>query len=124
MIGLHWNEQNIAILDTSASCHMPDVLEVPYTPAVIGAVPAVEGAYSYILGGKTCMTGDVIGAYAFPEPLEVGSRIVFTDMMQYSFVKNTTFNGTPRPDLAILDEDGGYRVVASFGYEDFRHTLG
>jgi len=70
------------------------------------------------------MTGDVIGEYSFPEPLEVGSRIVFTDMMQYSFVKNTTFNGTPRPDLAILDEDGSYRVVRSFGYEDYRSQLG
>ena len=64
------------------------------------------------------------GEYSFPEPLQVGSRIVFTDMMQYSFVKNTTFNGTPRPDLAILDEDGNYRVLRSFGYEDYRHSLG
>jgi carboxynorspermidine decarboxylase len=70
------------------------------------------------------MTGDVIGEYSFPEPLQVGSRVVFTDMMQYSFVKNTTFNGTPRPDLALLEEDGSYRVVASFDYEDFRQLLG
>lgn len=124
VIGLHWNEQDIAILDTSASCHMPDVLEVPYTPVVVGADnPGVLG-HDYILGGKTCMTGDIIGEYSFAEPLEVGGRVVFTDMMQYSFVKNTTFNGTPRPDLGILEEDGSYRVVASFGYEDFRHTLG
>ena len=124
VIGLHWNAKNIAILDTSASCHMPDVLEVPYTPQVIGADKAGVHAHDYILGGKTCMTGDIIGEYSFSEPLAVGSRIVFTDMMQYSFVKNTTFNGTPRPDLAILDEDGSYRVVGTFGYEDFRHTLG
>ncbi len=124
VIGMHWNEQDIAILDTSASCHMPDVLEVPYTPVVIGAdVPGVY-EHDYILGGKTCMTGDVIGEYSFAELLQVGSRVVFTDMMQYSFVKNTTFNGTPRPDLAILDEDGSYRVIATFGYDDFRHTLG
>jgi carboxynorspermidine decarboxylase len=70
------------------------------------------------------MTGDVIGEYSFPEPLQIGSRIVFTDMMQYSFVKNTTFNGTPKPDIDILDRDGTYRVVRSFGYEDFRATLG
>jgi carboxynorspermidine decarboxylase len=124
VIGLHWNENNIAILDTSASCHMPDVLEVPYTPGVIGAEKPGVNAHDYILAGKTCMTGDIIGEYSFPTPLEVGSRVVFTDMMQYSFVKNTTFNGTQRPDIAILDEDGSYRVVGSFGYDDFRHTLG
>jgi len=124
VIGLHWNERNLAILDTSASCHMPDVLEVPYTPTIIGTVAPGVDAHTYVLGGKTCMTGDVIGEYSFPEPLQVGSRVVFTDMMQYSFVKNTTFNGTPRPDLAILDEDGSYRVVRSFGYEDYRHQLG
>ena len=124
VIGLHWNEKNIAILDTSATCHMPDVLEVPYTPLVIGgAAPGVH-PHTYILGGKTCMTGDVIGEFSFPEPLRVGSRLVFTDMMQYSFVKSTTFNGTPRPDLGLLEEDGSYRVLRSFGYEDFRHTLG
>jgi carboxynorspermidine decarboxylase len=124
VIGLHWNEKNIAILDTSASCHMPDVLEVPYTPTVIGADKPGVHAHDYILGGKTCMTGDIIGEYSFAEPLQLGSRIVFTDMMQYSFVKNTTFNGTPRPDLAVLEADGSYRVLRSFGYEDYRHSLG
>jgi carboxynorspermidine decarboxylase len=124
VIGLHHNEKDIAILDTSASTHMPDVLEVPYTPGIIGAEAPGLLPYGYILGGKTCMTGDVIGEYSFAEPLRVGSRVVFTDMMQYSFVKNTTFNGTPKPDLAMLDEDGTYRVIATFGYEDFRRTLG
>ena len=70
------------------------------------------------------MTGDVIGTYSFDEPLKAGSRLVFTDMMQYTFVKNTTFNGTPRPDLGVLGEDGSYKVVRTFGYDDFRHTLG
>jgi carboxynorspermidine decarboxylase len=124
VIGLHWNEKQIAILDTSASCHMPDVLEVPYTPGVVGAIAPGVNAHTYILGGKTCMTGDMIGEYSFRKPLQVGSRVVFTDMMQYSFVKNTTFNGTPRPDLAVLEADGSYRVIRSFGYEDFRRTLG
>jgi len=124
VIGLHWNEKQIAVLDTSASCHMPDVLEVPYTPGVLGAIAPGVNAHTYILGGKTCMTGDIIGEYSFPKPLQLGSRVVFTDMMQYSFVKNTTFNGTPRPDLAVLEEDGSYRVIRSFGYEDFRRTLG
>lgn len=124
VIGLHRNEGEIAILDASASTHMPDVLEVPYTPPVLGAeLPGVL-AHDYILGGKTCMTGDVIGEYSFAEPLTAGSRIVFGDMMQYTFVKNTTFNGTPLPDLAMLHEDGRYEVVRTFGYEEFRRRLG
>ncbi len=124
VIGIHHNEKDIAILDTSASCHMPDVLEVPYTPMIVGAGAPGAHPHGYILGGKTCMTGDVIGEYSFPAPLTVGSRVVFTDMMQYSFVKNNTFNGTPLPDLAMLDEDGTYRVLRRFGYQDFRHRLG
>jgi carboxynorspermidine decarboxylase len=124
VLDLTWNEKAIAILDTSASTHMPDVLEVPYTPIIVGAGKAGEKRHSYILGGKTCMTGDVIGEYSFDRPLAIGDRLVFTDMMQYSFVKNTTFNGTPLPDIGILDESGGYRVVRSFGYEDFRTRLG
>ena len=125
VLDIHVNgDKRIAILDASASTHMPDVLEVPYRPPVLGAGEPGELPHTYILGGKTCMTGDVIGEYSFKAPLAPGSRIVFGDMMQYSFVKNTTFNGTPLPDLAILDEDGRYRVVRSFGYEDFRHRLG
>lgn len=124
VIGLHKNAGDIAILDASASTHMPDVLEVPYTPQIAGAAaPGVLG-HDYILGGKTCMTGDIIGTYSFAAPLKVGDRLVFLDMMQYSFVKNTTFNGTPLPDLGILDEDETYRVVRSFGYDEFRRRLG
>lgn len=118
------NGSDIAILDTSASTHMPDVLEVPYTPEIIGAGKPGEKAHTYILGGKTCMTGDVIGTYSFDQPLKIGDRLIFTDMMQYSFVKNTTFNGTPLPDLAMLEEDGSYRVIRSFGYREFRERLG
>lgn len=124
VLDIHRNEKDIAILDASASTHMPDVLEVPYTPKVVGAAAPGEKPHSYILGGKTCMTGDIIGEYSFDRPLKVGDRIIFTDMMQYSFVKNNTFNGVPLPDLAILDEAGAYRVVRSFGYDDFRHRLG
>ncbi|MGE5513400.1 MAG: carboxynorspermidine decarboxylase, partial [Bacteroidota bacterium] len=123
VIGIHRNEKQIAILDASASCHMPDVLEVPYKPPLIDAAEPGIHPHNYILGGKTCMTGDIIGEYSFRDPLAVGSRLVFGDMMQYSFVKNTTFNGTPLPDLAILEEDGGYRVVRNAGYEDFRSRL-
>ncbi|MCB1520994.1 MAG: carboxynorspermidine decarboxylase [Hyphomicrobiaceae bacterium] len=118
------NGSDIAILDTSASTHMPDVLEVPYTPEIIGAGRPGEKRHDYVLGGKTCMTGDVIGTYSFDAPLQPGDRLVFTDMMQYSFVKNTTFNGTPLPDIAMLDVDGTYRVVRRYGYQQFRERLG
>ena len=124
VLDLHWNEKPIAVLDTSASTHMPDVLEVPYRPMIVGSGEPGAKAHTYVLGGKTCMTGDVIGEYSFDAPLKPGDRLVFTDMMQYSFVKNTSFNGTPLPDLGILDEDGSYRVVRSFGYDEFRRRLG
>lgn len=114
-------EPNIAILDTSASAHMPDVLEVPYTPNIIDSTE--KGEHTYIIGGQTCMTGDVIGRYAFEKPLQIGDKLIFTDMMQYSMVKNTTFNGMPLPDIGILREDGTYERVRSFGYEDFKNRL-
>jgi carboxynorspermidine decarboxylase len=124
VLDLHWNETPLAILDTSASTHMPDVLEVPYTPTVVGAGKPGEKPHTYILGGKTCMTGDVIGTYAFDRPLAIGQKLVFTDMMQYSFVKSTTFNGTPLPDLGTLDAQGRYRVLQRFGYDAYRERLG
>ncbi len=124
VLDIHKNEKNIAILDASASTHMPDVLEVPYTPTVIGANAPGTQAYDYILGGKTCMTGDIIGEYSFKKPLRPGDHVIFTDMMQYSFVKNNTFNGVPLPDLTVLREDGRLDVVRTFGYKDFRYRLG
>ncbi len=114
---------NLAILDSSASAHMPDVLEVPYRPDIIDSGEAGEKPHDYILGGTTCMTGDVIGAYSFDQPLKVGDRLIFTDMMQYSMVKNTTFNGMPLPDIGVLHEDGRYELVKSFGYDDFAGRL-
>lgn len=124
VLDVHWNEKDIAILDTSASTHMPDVLEVPYKPPVFGAGEPGELGHDVILAGKTCMTGDIIGEYSFPEPLKAGDRLIFGDMMQYSFVKNNTFNGTPLPDIAVLETDGSYRVVKKFAYEDFAGKLG
>ncbi len=124
VLDFHRNQKDIAILDTSASTHMPDVLEVPYTPPVEGAeAPDVLG-HNYILAGNMCMTGDVIGEYSFAEPLKIGDRIIFKDLMQYSFVKNNTFNGVPLPDLYLLHEDGKTERVSEFGYNDFRHRLG
>ncbi len=118
------NATDIAILDSSAACHMPDVLEVPYTPPLFGADRPGELSYTCLLAGNTCMTGDVIGEYSFERPLEVGDKIIFGDMLQYSFVKNNTFNGTKLPDLALLHEDGRIELVKHFGYHDFRSRLG
>ena len=124
VLALHKNELDLAILDASASTHMPDVLEVPYRPDIVGAGEAGELAHTYRLGGKTCMTGDVIGDYSFPEPLVPGQQLIFTDQMHYSFVKTNTFNGTPLANLAIRWEDGVIEPISNFGYEEFRRRLG
>ena len=124
VLALHKNELDLAILDASASTHMPDVLEVPYRPDIVGAGEAGELAHTYRLGGKTCMTGDVIGDYSFPEPLVPGQQLIFTDQMHYSFVKTNTFNGTPLANLAIRWEDGVTEPISNFGYDEFRRRLG
>lgn len=111
----------IAMLDVSPTCHMPDVLEMPYRPEVVGDSP--KGRHRYVLAGKTCLSGDVVGTYAFDAPLQVGGKVVIKDMLQYTIVKTTMFNGMPLPDLGVLEEDGTYRVVHSFGYGDFKHRL-
>ncbi len=117
------NKMDIAVLDTSAAAHMPDVLEMPYRPEIKGADKPGERAYTYRLGGLTCLAGDVIGDYSFPEPLKVGTKLVFQDMAHYTMVKNNTFNGVRLPDIAIQDRKGNIRVVRSFHYEDYRNRL-
>ncbi|MCG5535024.1 carboxynorspermidine decarboxylase [Ectothiorhodospira mobilis] len=118
------NEGPIAILDTSATAHMPDVLEMPYRPQVVGAGQPGERPYTYRLGGQTCLAGDMIGAYAFDEPLSIGQRLVFTDMAHYTMVKTTTFNGMPLPAICRVDaQSRQLRVVKAFGYEDYRNRL-
>lgn len=113
-----------AILDTSATCHMPDTLEMPYRPHVIGSGQPGEKAHTYKLGGMSCLAGDVINEYSFDTPLTPGQRLVFTDMAHYTMVKTTTFNGVPHPDIATFDPaTGEYRVVRRFGYEDFKRKL-
>ncbi|MEO0466666.1 MAG: carboxynorspermidine decarboxylase [Pseudomonadota bacterium] len=124
VLALHWNDTPLAILDASASTHMPDVLEVPYRPVITGAGEAGERANTYTLGGKTCMTGDVIGTYSFDAPLAPGDRLIFEDQMHYSFVKTNTFNGTPLANLAVKWEDGRMELLSEFGYEAFRGRLG
>ena len=117
------NNIQIAILDTSAACHMPDVLEMPYRPNVIGAGEPNEKPFTYRFGGPTCLAGDIIGDYSFDKPLKVGDKVIFCDMAIYSMVKNNTFNGMPLPDIAVLHEDNTIEVVKSFGYEDFKMRL-
>lgn len=112
-----------AILDTSAACHMPDVLEMPYRPRITGAGEPGEFAFTYTLGGPTCLAGDVIGAYSFSAPLQIGSRLVFEDMAIYSMVKNTTFNGMNLPAIAIRRATGETQILRRFGYEDFKGRL-
>jgi len=114
-------DPRVAILDTSATCHMPDVLEVPYRPDLLGAGEAGEMTYSYRLAGRSCLAGDVIGDYSFARPLALGDRLVFEDMAIYTMVKTTTFNGVPLPAIALWgSETDELRMVREFGYVDFR----
>lgn len=117
------NGMDIAIVDTSAACHMPDVLEMPYRPFIIGSGNGGEKPYTYRLGGPTCLAGDVIGDYSFDKPLSVGDRLIFTDMAMYTTVKNNTFNGMPLPSIYILHRDESVELVRKFGYEDFKSRL-
>jgi carboxynorspermidine decarboxylase len=117
------NGMEIAILDTSAAAHMPDVLEMPYRPEIVGAGLPGEYPHTYRLGGMTCLAGDVIGDYSFRKPLKVGDRIVFLDMAHYTMVKNNTFNGMRLPTIAIRDLAGEIRIVRKFGYEDYKNRL-
>ena len=124
VLDITWNQLPQAILDTSATCHMPDTLEMPYRPDISGAGEAGEKPYTYRLGGLTCLAGDVIGDYSFDQPLEIGRRLVFEDMAHYTMVKTTTFNGTRLPAIALWNsETDALEIVKTFGYEDFRQRL-
>ena len=112
------------ILDASAACHMPDVLEMPYRPPLKDSGMPGEKAYTYRLSSCTCLAGDVIGDYSFDREISVGDRLYFEDMAIYSMVKNNTFNGMCLPSIAVMDEKGVCRVVKRFGYEDFKERLG
>lgn len=117
------NDMEIAILDMSAACHTPDVLEMPYTPPLSGAGEKGEKAFSYRLAGPTCLAGDVIGDYSFDHPIKEGDNLVFEDMALYTMVKTNTFNGMPLPDLVFQDREGRKHLVKRFGYEDFKERL-
>ena len=117
------NGLNIAILDVSAACHMPDVLEMPYRPPLFGSGEAGEKAYTYRLAGPTCLAGDVIGDYSFDSPLKEGDELVFGDMALYTMVKTNTFNGMPLPAIRYLGKDGKIQTLREFSYEDFKNRL-
>lgn len=111
------------VLDASATCHMPDVLEMPYRPPLRHGFEAGEKVYTYRLSSNTCLTGDIIGDYSFEKPVEIGDKLYFEDMAIYSFVKNNTFNGIGLPSLVLMDQTGDCRIIKSFGYEDFKGRL-
>ncbi len=117
------NGMEIAMLDTSAACHMPDVIEMPYRPNIIGAGQPGVFSHTYRLGGPTCLAGDIIGDYSFPAPLKPGDRLVFCDMAHYTMVKNNTFNGVNLPSIALHDGVNGMQVIRRFGYEDYAGRL-
>ena len=113
-----------AILDVSATCHMPDVLEMPYRPDILGGAEPGTQAHSYRLGGPSCLAGDIIGDWSFGQPLQPGDRLAFLDMSHYTMVKTSTFNGIQHPHLCTFEpETGELKVVRSFSYEDYRSKL-
>lgn len=117
------NAGQIAILDISATAHMPDVLEMPYRPVITDAGEPAEFAHSYRLGGNSCLAGDVIGEWSFKQPLTPGDRVIFEDMIHYTMVKTSFFNGVEHPSIGILREDGTFKLVRQFNYEDFKSRL-
>ena len=118
----HAGAMDIAILDTSAACHMPDVIEMPYRPPLRDSGQPQEKKYTYRLGGPTCLSGDIIGEYSFDTPLKEGQTLIFEDMAIYSMVKNNTFNGMPLPAI-YLKQDSDYTLIKSFSYTDFKSRL-
>ena len=117
------NDISILILDASAACHMPDVLEMPYRPPLYNSGLPNEKNYTYRLSSRTCLAGDIIGDYSFDKKIEVGDRLYFEDMAIYSMVKNNTFNGIGLPDIVTMDKDLECKLVKRFGYEDFKVRL-
>jgi carboxynorspermidine decarboxylase len=113
-----------AMLDVSFACHMPDCLEMPYKPNILGAIDAVEGKKAYRMGGNSCLSGDFYGDWSFDQDLQVGDRIVFLDMIHYTMVKTTMFNGVTHPSFGLWTTDNQFRLIRKFGYEDYRDRMG
>lgn len=112
-----------AIIDASFTCHMPDCLEMPYKPAIRNATDAVEGKPTYRIGGNSCLSGDYMGDWSFEKPLKVGDKIIFEDMIHYTIVKTSMFNGIPHPSLALWSKDDELVIYKSFGYEDYKNRM-
>ena len=124
VLDLTHNQMDLAILDTSATCHMPDTLEMPYRAEIFNAGEKDAKTYSYRLGGQTCLAGDVMGDYSFDQPLEIGQRLIFDDMAHYTMVKTSTFNGIGLPSIAVWNsKTDELRLIKQFAYEDFRNRL-
>ncbi len=124
VLDLTWNAMPLAIVDGSSVAHLPDVLEMPYRPALFNAGQPGEKAHTYRIGGLSCLAGDIIGDYSFAEPLRIGDRLIFMDMAHYTMVKTNTFNGVALPAIVAWDSrDDSLQVVREFGYEDFRTRL-
>ncbi|HAE62758.1 MAG TPA: carboxynorspermidine decarboxylase [Eubacteriaceae bacterium] len=117
------NGMEIAILDASAACHMPDVLEMPYRPHIIDSKEPGVLQYTYRLGGNTCLAGDIIGDYSFDKPIKPGDKLVFCDMAHYTMVKNNMFNGVNLPSIALYNEKEGLKIIRKFVYEDYKNRL-
>lgn len=117
------NDIKTLILDASAACHMPDVLEMPYRPPLKDSAEANQKAYTYRLSSNTCLAGDIIGDYSFDHEIKPGDKLYFEDMAIYSMVKNNTFNGICLPNIMVMDETGDCRMIKQFGYEDFKMRL-
>ncbi len=116
------NGMDIAIIDSSAACHMPDVIEMPYRPFLIGSGKAHEKPYTYRIGGMTCLAGDIISDYSFDQRLKIGDKLIFTDMAHYTMVKNNMFNGVNLPSIALMDDDG-IKIIREFTYMDYKNRL-
>lgn len=117
------NEMDIAIIDSSATAHMPDVLEMPYRPYIVDSGESGQKKYTYRIGGVTCLAGDIIGDYSFDQPLEIGDKLIFTDMAQYTTVKNTLFNGIKLPSIMYLRKNGTLEMLKLFNYDTFKSRL-
>ena len=112
-----------AIMDASFTCHMPDCLEMPYKPVIRNATDPVEGKPTYRIGGNSCLSGDFMGDWSFDQPLQVGDRLIFEDMIHYTIVKTTMFNGIPHPAIALWSQDDKLVLYREFGYEDYKHRM-
>ena len=123
MLDIVNNGMDLAILDTSAEAHMPDTLAMPYRAMIRNSAVAFEKKYTYRLGGNTCLAGDIIGDYSFDQPLKVGDKIILEDMIHYTMVKTTTFNGIKLPSIIIKNKDNYYKVIKNFCYNDYKSRL-